>query len=308
MIFSEIYSVYFNAVAAIIRKSLEGEIDEPTIYQIIDEFAFSESALTILPAIKNEEWLVMNAAFETPLNTAPQMPLTILQKRWLKALLADPRVALFDISVAGLEDVEPLFQMSDFFFFDRYADGDPYSDLAYISHFQTILRAIREKRVVNIRYHNRHNMLIEGCYFPYKLEYSAKDDKFRLKTRTRDIAIDINLARIEVCSLGAMASEMESLAHFSQKEGCFTFLLDDNRNALDRVMLHFSDCRKQTQRMAEHQYQVEVWYRPQDEMEMIIRILSFGPMITVTAPDNFIALLKKRLGMQIEVNRKSCEH
>ena len=81
-------------------------------------------------------------------------------------------------------------------------------------------------------------------------------------------------------------------------EKSVSFLLTDQRNALDRVMLHFSDCRKETSRINESAYRVTLWYDPQDETEMLIRILSFGPMVKVTEPENFIHLLKQRLYMQ----------
>ena len=76
------------------------------------------------------------------------------------------------------------------------------------------------------------------------------------------------------------------------------FTLADQRNALERVMLHFSDCRKETRRTGERAYQVKLWYDPQDETEILIRILSFGPMIKVTEPDSFIGLIRERLNRQ----------
>ena len=94
MLFSEVYSAYFNAVAFILREALQGELSEKRINQIINEKAFSESILTIRPALKNEEWLLLNRKGQTPIQKSPEMPLTTLQKRWLKALLTDPRICL----------------------------------------------------------------------------------------------------------------------------------------------------------------------------------------------------------------------
>ena len=48
---------------------------------------------------------------------------------------------------------------------------------------------------------------------------------------------------------------------------------------------------------------ITVYYDKDDETEMVIRVLSFGPMIKVTAPVHFIELIKKRL-----MEQKSCEH
>jgi hypothetical protein len=77
-----------------------------------------------------------------------------------------------------------------------------------------------------------------------------------------------------------------------------TFELTDERNALERVMLHFSDCRKETRRLGGSKYLVTLWYMPQDVTEILIRVLSFGPMLRVTEPDSFIALLRERIEKQ----------
>lgn len=297
MLFSEIYCAYFNAVATIIKEAQNGDISEKRILQIIGEKAFSESILTILPAIKNEEWLVMNKELHTPIKRTPQMPLTTLQKRWLKSLLTDPRIVLFDVDASGLEDVKPLFVYDDFVFFDRYEDGDPYSDEQYIANFRTVLQALKEKRRIHIKYFNRHGVSMHGQYIPYKLEYSIKDDKFRLETAGGRYAAYINLARIEECELMEPYTESEVIPP-RRRECAVTFTLRDERNALDRVMLHFSDCRKETKRLESDRYQVDLWYESQDETEILIRILSFGPMLRVTSPDNFIKLIKNRLVMQ----------
>lgn len=297
MLFSEVYCVYFNAVAAIIREALQSDITEKRISEIIGDKAFAESMLAIQPSIKNEEWLVMNREFNTPIKYPPQMPLTTLQKRWMKALLADPRIALFEPDVSGLEDIEPLFIYDDFVFFDRYADGDPYADKSYIAHFRTILTAVKERRRVHVKYRNRNGRTIHGEFIPYKLEYSAKDDKFRLETAGGRNAAYINLARIDECEV-LKPYNVEELHPPKRSECSVVFTIKDERNALDRVMLHFSDCRKETRRLEGNSYKVELWYESHDETEILIRILSFGPMLRVIAPDSFIGLIKTRLSMQ----------
>lgn len=60
----------------------------------------------------------------------PKLPLTGLQQRWLKSIIADRRISLFlsdsDLAWAGelLKDTEPLFDEEDFYYFDRFKDGD----------------------------------------------------------------------------------------------------------------------------------------------------------------------------------------
>jgi predicted DNA-binding transcriptional regulator YafY len=80
------------------------------------------------------------------------------------------------------------------------------------------------------------------------------------------------------------------------------FELTDTRNALERVLLHFAHFEKTVEKIDENKYLVKIKYDKDDETEMVIRILSFGPMIRVTAPSSFIKLIKQRLLAQ-----KSCE-
>jgi hypothetical protein len=294
MLFSEIYSAYFNAVAAILREAVQDGVTNRSITEIVQERAFSESILTMLPSLINGEWMLLNHDLQTPLKKPPQMPLTVLQKRWLKALLTDPRIALFQPDVAGLEEVEPLFSADDFVYFDRYADGDPFTDESYINHFRTILTALKEHRKLKIHHENRRGKRAAGTFIPYKIEYSSKDDKFRLINAGGWYSYMINLGRIKQCELMEPYHE-KALIPPAPRVNSLRFELTDERNALERVMLHFSDCRKETQRLEDSKYLVTLWYKPQDATEILIRILSFGPMIKVTAPAWFVALIQERL-------------
>ena len=87
------------------------------------------------------------------------MPLSDIQKMWLKALLQDPRIRLFSPSMDGLEEIPPLFEQDFFVYYDRYADGDPFWDPRYQEHFRLLLLALRENRTVRIRYGGKSGML-----------------------------------------------------------------------------------------------------------------------------------------------------
>ena len=52
MIFSELYSVYYNTVAKIIAAAFDPKTTEEALQRCVLEEAFSESVLTILPALK----------------------------------------------------------------------------------------------------------------------------------------------------------------------------------------------------------------------------------------------------------------
>jgi len=297
MLFSEVYGSYFHVVAAVLAEAVSGTLSDSRLTQIVEEKAFAESVLTIPAALKNKQWPLLDDCRQTPLRHQPTRPLTILEKRWLKALLSDQRIKLFSPSCEGLENVEPLYTPDIFIYFDQYLDGDPYEDPAYIAHFHTVLIALREKRKLRIRFKGHAGISHAWECVPARLEYSAKDDKFRLIAASSRGALTVNLARICGTELLEPYTGEEYAPDKPRKETLELELLD-SRNALERAMLHFSHLEKETRRLAGDRYHIKLRYLQEDETELLIRVLSFGPMLRVLAPDSFIAKLRERLTQQ----------
>lgn len=103
MLFSEIYGSYFNVVAAVLSEASDGKLTDRRMTELVREKAFAESALAIPAALKSGTWPLLDQEYHSILHHKPTMPLTMLQKRWLKALLSDPRIALFDPDTTGLK-------------------------------------------------------------------------------------------------------------------------------------------------------------------------------------------------------------
>ena len=267
--------------------------------------AFGESLITIPAKLTDGSWPLLTEDFKTPLRHKPNTPLTLLEKQWLKALLLDPRVRLFAPSDEGLEDVEPLFTPEQFVYFDRYTDGDPFDDPRYVAHFQTILQAMREGRKLRIRYRGHRGIRHSYICIPYKLEYSPKDDKFRLATGQNNKPLTINLARIDGVQM--LYPWEESEYHQPQeREQTLVMELHDVRNALERAMLHFSDLEKETEKLDDKRYRITLRYRQSDETEILIRILSFGPVLRVVEPERMVEQIRERLARQtVLIERKS---
>ena len=297
MIFSELYSAYYNAVAAVLRDIINGETDEKTLRKTVMSHAFSESVLTILPSLKNEKWQLVKGDMTTPIKNIPTVPLTLLEKRWLRALFEDPRIRLFDLSFEGLFDVEPLFTPDDYIVYDKYADGDPYLDETYITHFRTVMRSLREKIPLIVEVVNKNGALVRMKIMPKRLEYSEKDDKFRLISTGCRYGGTINMARIVSCRTCA-GENFASRENAPTKERSVTLKIRDERNALERCMLHFSHFKKQAERIDETHYLVHINYDLNDETEIVIRVLGFGPNIEVTHPESFRKLIIERLKKQ----------
>ena len=294
MIFSELYGAYYNAVAAILAEAAVHPVSDEKMEMIIKKYAFSESVWTISDAIKSR-WQLLKPDGSTPIIHAPTMPLTVLQRRWLKAIACDPRIKLFGNSVFDDPDVEPLFLPTDYLVFDKYADGDDYTDETYISNFRLILDAIRDKYPLQIEVLNRNGRQIRRVVLPEYLEYSEKDDKFRLICVGNKLGSTFNLGRIVSCKRMEEAFETMPKKRNPARMRSVVFELKDERDALERVLLHFAHFEKTAERIEKNRYVVTIHYNKEDETEMVIRILSFGPVIKATAPEHFINLIKQRL-------------
>ncbi len=301
MIFSELYSAYYRAVAAVLTEAIRHPLEKNELREIIGRHAFGESILNIEPAIAEERWQVLRSDGTTPVKHVPTMPLTTLEKRWLKAIAMDPRIRLFSDEVPDFPDVAPLFRPEDIAVFDQYADGDPYEDPAYRRNFRLILTAISCKQPLSIDSINRRGNILHTVLIPEYLEYSEKDDKFRLIGSGHRNSLTVNLARIVKCKPYTKPFAITAGRKNQKKTQKVQFELYDRRNALERVLLHFAHFEKQAEKIGDGRYRVTVFYDEDDETEIVIRILSFGPMVKVTAPDRLVDLIKGRL-----LRQKSC--
>ncbi len=299
MIFSELYSVYYTTVAKILTRALEPDVTERDLQQLVTDYAFSESSLSILPALKSGKWPLLRQDLTPAVKRSPAMPLTTLERRWLKSLTDDPRLGLFGLDLPDLQGVEPLFTRADYKLYDQYSDGDPFESDTYIRHFRLIRQAIREDRPVEVTLENQMGRVVRIRFRPVGLEYSQKDDKIRiLATGCRYPRY--NLGRIRSCRFYTGSCPLREAPAPDRKRD-LTVEITDQRNAMERAMLHFAHFEKRAERVDQDHYRLTVTYYNSDETELVIRVLSFGPCLRVLEPDSFVDLIKARLERQ-----KSC--
>ena len=136
---------------------------------------------------------------------------------------------------------------------------------------------------------------------PKKIEYSEKDDKFRVICSGSRFITTINIARLTKCSLYEGKYEDRPSLRVSRRSS-ITMMVKDERNALERTMLHFAHFEKQVEKIDNKNYKVIIKYDSDDEPEMVIRVLAFGPLVEVVEPLDFRELIKNKLKKQL-----SCE-
>ena len=327
-LFSEIYSCYYHTIRHILEHAAKCPISRREMEDICRTYAFQETSPTVIPKLTDGTWPLLRPFHEssgtftgTLLHPSVQLPLTTLQKSWLASLLHDARFRLFftDEEILSLsnalKDCEPLYRPKDFHYYDRFGDGDSYHTASYQKTFQTILTAIREHRPLLIRYKGKKKICRTFEVAPYQLQYSSKDDKFRLcclqyRRRHHPLKTILNLERIEDCHLSPEKlpdSLIRDLPrHFftpvhKAKEPVL-LKISGERNSLERCMLHFASYEKHTEYDQENNcWFCSIYYDTADETELLIDILSFGPVVEVLGPEEFLRKVKQRVKRQYEL-------
>lgn len=317
-LFSEIYNCYFQVIQSLVRE--KDCVSKKELKGYIQDNCFEESLLYLLPRLTGSGWGFYeerDGFLRSKLSKAFAVPLTELQKAYLKAILLDDKIGLFfgDHEIeeinAVLAGVEPLFMPEDFHYYDRFSDKDDYKNPDYKRHFQALMAAIQSHEYLEIIYESRFCRRVHHCYLPCRLEYSIKNDCFRLLAvathRQPCPRVEIlNLSRIrEILPTGRVAPcvpDIDKALRRSCHHEPVRILIRDRRNALERAMLQFANYEKSTRKIDEDTYECLIYYNKRTETELLIEVLSFGPMIKVVGNETFLRLLKERLLRQAELN------
>lgn len=316
-LFSEIYNCYYQVVARILEEASQTTISPTEMTRIAEKYGYDESALTIIPHLLDGDWALLipdegGKNFASRLSQPVRVPFTSLQKSWLKTLLEDERIGLFftdeqlELLRQLLADTAPLYDPSAFQYFDHYQDRDVINS-SFRQHFQLILKAIEQHQTLKLSYYSVKGRLMEFTYLPCRIEYSAKDGKFRLYAlyrRRNGWRMDIlHIGRIlKIEETGYYIEEPIDMDQFTEDSLCqepIVIEISDDRNALERTMLHFSCYQKKVERIDETgKYRCSIYYDKTRETELLIQVLAFGPVVRVLGPDSFLNQVRKRVSRQ----------
>ena len=339
-LFSEIYSCYYQVLRHLLCSQDALSIQD--IRSCICGKGFEESLLSIIPKLENGTWNLFEKdgkLYHSRLSSSFITPVSDLEKSYLRALLSDPRIGLFlnreqlEALDKMLASVTPLWEQGQFYYFDRFTDSDPYEDENYRSCFRTLLQAQKESRYVDIDYTSPGGNRVHHHYVPARLEYSVKNDKFRLlclrpfrsadnpngrwrrkrkpdtmsaQNAGSDMRLEIlNVSRIQSVQLmeKTLSSpvDLDAVIQRSYYKEPLRLRIVNRRNALERAMLHFANYEKNTTKIDDDTYECLIYYNQNMETELLIEVMSFGPMLTVVGNDRFLELLKTRLRKQMEL-------
>lgn len=317
-IFSEIYGAYYRIAA---RAMLKKAVTESEVRGLIRELGFRDSALflpqKLLPQKDGSDWGLLRKNADGTLSRITENPppavLTLLQKRWLKAKLEDERFRLFfdDETLARLgvrlADVKPLYRAVHFRYFDKFTDGDDYSDPRYRENFQNVLAALKSRELIRVSFTSGHGKRVSFNCLPVKLEYSEKNDKLRVLTRkVRNGRISgggiLNVGRLEkVERTGVIFDKPADIRSGKASEPVVVYVRPE-RNAVERFLMEFASFEKRSERDLEGGgCTISLYFDKSDETELLIQILSFGAAAEILSPSDFRRQAAERVARQAEL-------
>lgn len=324
-IFHEIYGNYFRIVSEILSLP---EITESKINDIISKYGFRDTML-FLPQkfTQNKDgWGLLKktgSKFIPVIKNKPAMILTEIQKRWLKAKLYEPEINLFinnDVLSAlkkRLENVKPLYDSRHFMYTDRFSDGDDFSDVDYQKNFRTVMNAVRNHEVLEITFRNKCDKQLTGYYIPLKIQYSPKNNRFRMFASILENGISsgngiINIGRIiQVRKTGELWNKNISMEEYLLQRRCrepVTVCISDERNATERFFMEFAPYEKRAEfDLISGKCTIKLWYDYQEETELLIRLLGFGSVLEIVSPPDFRRKARERITRQYQLLNENCQ-
>lgn len=262
------------------------------------------------------------------------VPLSEIEKRWLLSVINDSKIGYFlrteEIEVIQkcmqeeqlkneknsdeieLTNIKPL-PIQYIKCFDRYYIQDTCQEKKYV---MMLTRAIINSETVFIHYHTSRGNIMKGNYNPILLEFSKDHNRFQgyfENSATKRIVI-FNLSSIQDIENTEKRFDVkqakENLETYLEQQSLSTEIQFRNeKNTADRILTEFAPWKKVcTYDKKSGIYQLKIDYLESDQLDLMIRLMGYGPIIQFKKDDDPIYReIKRRLECQLRhINENEC--
>lgn len=321
-LFHEIYSVYFKILLRTVQLAQSNQLNEESFRKmVIDDFPYMNTDRVVKEIFERkidsgkgksfvqeiEEgksvinyYKLFNENLTTIIKNPIALPFSSLQRRYIKTMLHDGKFRLFfsDEELKNLKNIlqneEDLFNLNDIYFIENPVDADPFDSNEYRRIFKKLMEAVQEQTFISV--HFKDNQETSGI--PKNIEYSMKDNKFRFHISQYELKVS------DIIDIHALKKQ-EYNKNFKEKAGPdkrkLKLEITDQRNALHRCLTHFSHFEKECDKLQNGKYFLTLYYNSNDEGEIVMRVLQFGPLIKVLEPESVVERIKEKLMQQTKL-------
>lgn len=225
-------------------------------------------------------------------NIKDLIPLTALEVQWLHDILAHPLAKCFLTNNEIDEIREQLpnrnwFDINSVVLYDQFLKSEAlYEYNNYGDTAKTIMKAIRENRVLKIKYKSQYGRVSDYICSPAYIEYSKRDNRIRVCAVSHKTVRTFNLDRI-ICVTPSDVSfdmaEMKNIieSYSKSSERALIIFFNEEKNVPDRILTEFSCFKKKCVKWGNNRYRMTLYYNKEDKREILVRLLSYGSQIFV---------------------------
>lgn len=313
-LFHEYKNKYFHLVLKILNLCENGlerddilkiieceEYDERPISKDFSTFEgmilneYVDSSLSLLKEKDNKYYSALNKEGSIPV----KIRLSNIEKAWINGMIQDKIVqALLGEEIINklkksLKDVRQ--GSNNIIEFTNKNTSEFEYDLKKLNQtFFTILDAINnEKLLVYTNVDKNGNEHKDKLALPLRIEYSVKDDKFRASMYSieekRAIMINLHtLKEIKGTERSFYVKREDIIKRLKENKYCdepVTIILNDKRGAMERGFMSFSSFERSSKLIGNNTYEVDIYYYTFQEHDVVSKIISLGPYVTVKGPE-----------------------
>lgn len=249
------------------------------------------------------------------------VPLSTIEQRWLLTVINDSKFQLF-FSDEEINELRKLLKefgqkvfplpMDKVVFFDRFHFSEKNTERE-ATVLATLLEGIYDQRTVRIKYHTMKKQVKIGIFKPIILEFSKRNNRFQgfFQECGSEKIYTMNVSRIESVvetnNTFDYEKALQDLVSFREEDmTSFEVEFYNVRNMVDRILTEFSPWKKQCSHDAETGlYRLKIFYQKQDEIDLVIRLLSYGANLRFIDKEHSIYKeILSRMNRQMELIRE----
>lgn len=220
------------------------------------------------------------------------IPLTNVEIQWIQNVICHPLAKCF-LTSNELKRIKyslpnpNLFNINRTVLYDQFSDMEGfYAEFKNGAVVRTILQAIREKRTLTIQYQDQYKEPSSPICYPSHIEYSKRDNKFRLRGISDNKVKTFNIERIQNISITDNHFDHDSILekikdYDTAQSRSIKVSFGELKNIPDRILTEFSCFKKNCLKIANDRYRMTLFYSEDDAKEILIRLLSYGPYIDI---------------------------
>lgn len=290
------------------RKEISDQIEEYRLGQVhsIFDFLFEKTKSGV-----KSKYRYLASDSQAINGICDILPLTLIEVQWLINVLSDTTsyehkfpsfpMSRYFLSIAESNAVLQKLENPDLFdnevnLYDQFiVSNTVHQQIVENNYLQIMLDAIKSTRKLEFDYQTSSEPW--HCY-PYKIEYSRRDNVFRLLSRaklddngnhgkTRVHNLD-RITRLEIEDEIFDPEIVKRDVIAARKRTTYTLVVvfDENKSIADTIINEFSPWTKKCIRHPSGQYQMTIEYDAFEYKEIGIRLLSYGCDVFIASDDN----------------------